>query len=169
MHSWRLIDTSDLCFLLVLLMFVLRIFNSGMSSCLTFSLSASKKLFNSLTSVGAQQEIKAASCHLNFFSVCIQTLCCWVCGEEGLCHGSVELSRQREAPALPEVGGLNPPGGWRGVEAQLNSRCFWFFHRKSSPSRAASRSLSCTNELHGTKTILWMTGMSLYFYSLHAV
>lgn len=78
------------------------------------------------------------------FSVCIQTLCCWVCGEGGLCHGSVELSRQREAPALPEVGGLNPTGSWRGWEAQLNSRCFWFFHRKSSLSRAASRSLSCT-------------------------
>lgn len=152
MHSWRLIDTRLICVFsscitdVHQMSFVLRIFNSGMCSCLTFSLSASKKWFNSLTSVGAQQEIKATSCHRNFFPVCIQTLCCWVCGEEGLCHGSVELSRQREAPALPEVGGLNPTGSWRGVEAQLNSRCFWFFHRKSSPSRAASRSLSCTND-----------------------
>lgn len=63
MHSWRLIDTRLICVFsscitdVHQMSFVLRIFNSGMCSCLTFSLSASKKLFNSLTSVGAQQEL----------------------------------------------------------------------------------------------------------------
>lgn len=131
--------------------FVLRIFNSGMCSCLTFSLSASKKLFNSLTSVGAQQEIKATSCHRNFFPVCIQTLCCWVCGEKGLCHGSVELSRQREAPALPEVGGLNPTGSWRGGSAE--QQMFLVFPQKIFPEQSSiqefklhKRQTSCTEQ-----------------------